>query len=112
LGKSGGDEGGDDATALLAGMRQDIAHKVYAATRPGGVQYFGSRLEPLMRIRDHQLDAAHAAPCQRAQKLGPEGFGLRGADRDAQDLAPAVAVDGDGDDDSDRDNAPLARTLT
>ena len=45
-------------------MRQDIAHEVYAASLPGGVQYFGNRrLEPLMRIRDHQLDAAHAAPC-------------------------------------------------
>src|SRR5712675_826568 len=93
-------------------MRQDIAHKVHAATLPGGVQYFDNRrLEPLMRLRDHQLDAAHAAPCQRAQKLGPEGFGLGGADRDAQHLAPAVAVDGDGDDDSDRDNATIGTHL-
>ncbi len=57
-----------------------------------------------MGIRDYELDAAQAAPCQRAQELGPEGLGLGGADRDAQHLASAVAVDGDGDDDRDRDN--------
>jgi hypothetical protein len=31
LGKGGGDEGSDDAPALLAGMRQDIAHEVHSA---------------------------------------------------------------------------------
>jgi len=73
-------------------MGQDIAHEVHPATLPGGVQDFGNRrLEPLMRIRDHQLDAAQAAPGQRAQKLDPEGLGLGGADRHAQHLAPAVA---------------------
>ena len=78
LGEGGGDEGGDDAPALLAGMGQDIAHEVHAATLPGGVQDFGNRrLEPFMGIRDHQLDAAQAAPGQRAQELGPEGLGLR-----------------------------------
>jgi hypothetical protein len=80
LGKGGGDEGSDDTPALLAGMGQDIAHEVHAATLPGGMQHLGNRrLEPLMRIRDHQLDAAQAAPGQRTQKLGPEGLGLRGA---------------------------------
>ena len=34
LGEGGGDEGGDDAPALLAGVRQDIAHEVHAATLP------------------------------------------------------------------------------
>jgi hypothetical protein len=34
LSKGGGDKGGDDAPALLAGMRQDIAHEVHAATLP------------------------------------------------------------------------------
>src|SRR6266446_4600151 len=36
LGKGGGDEGGDDATPLLAGVGQRIAHKVHAAALPGG----------------------------------------------------------------------------
>jgi hypothetical protein len=106
LGKGGGDEGGNDAPALLAGMRQDIAHEMHAATLPRGVQYFGNgRLEPLMRVRDHQLDAPEAAPCQRAQKLGPESLGLGGADGDAQHLASAIAVDGDGNDHRDGDDA-------
>src|SRR6267143_2047204 len=74
-----GDEGGNDTPAVLAGMGQDIAHEVHPATLPGGVQDFGNRrLEPLMRIRDHQLDAAQAAPGQRAQKLDPEGLSLGG----------------------------------
>ena len=38
LGKRGGDEGGDDTPALLAGVGQHIAHKVHAAALPGGVQ--------------------------------------------------------------------------
>jgi hypothetical protein len=79
LGKGGGDEGGNDTPAVLAGMGQHIAHEVHPATLPGGVQNFGNRrLEPLMRIRDHQLDAAQAAPGQRAQELDPEGLGLGG----------------------------------
>ena len=78
LGEGGGDEGGDDAAALLAGMGQDIAHEVYPAALPGRMQHLGDRcLQPLMRIRDHQLDAAQAAPRQRAQEVGPEGLGLR-----------------------------------
>ena len=81
LGEGGGDEGGDDAPALPAGMGQDIAHEVHAAALPGGMQYLGDRrLEPFMGIRDHQLHAAQAAPGQLAQKLGPEGLGFGGAD--------------------------------
>ena len=30
LSEGGGDEGGDDAPALRAGMRQDVAHEVHA----------------------------------------------------------------------------------
>ena len=63
LGEGGGDERGDDTPAVLAGMGQDIAHEVHPAALPRGVQNFGNRgFEPLMRIRDHQLDAAQAAP--------------------------------------------------
>ena len=65
LGKSGGDEGGNDTPAVLSGMGQDIAHELHPATLPGGVQDFGNRrFEPLMGIRDHQLDAAQTAPGQ------------------------------------------------
>ena len=64
-----------------------------------------------MRIRDHQLDAAQAATRERAQKLGPEGLGLGDPDRDAQHLAPAIAVNRHRDDHSDRDDAPLLADL-
>ena len=59
-----------------------------------------------MGIRDHQLDAAQAAALELAQELDPEGLGLRGADRHAEHLAPAVGVDADRDDHRDRDDAP------
>ena len=39
-----------------------------------------------------------AAAGERAQELGPEGFGLGGADCYAEHLAPAIAVDGNRDD--------------
>jgi hypothetical protein len=69
LGKSGGDKGGDDAPALLSGMGQNIAHEVHPAALPGGVQDFGNgRLEPVMGIRDRQLDAAQSASSQLAQE--------------------------------------------
>ena len=78
LGEGGGDEGGDDAAALFAGMGQHVAHEVHAAALPGGVQHLGDRgLQPFMGVRDHQLDAAQAAPGELAQELGPEGLGLR-----------------------------------
>ncbi len=35
LGEGGGDEGGDDAAPLLAGMSEGIAHEVDAAALPG-----------------------------------------------------------------------------
>ena len=77
LGEGGGDEGSDDTPALLSGMGQDIAHEMHAAALPGGMQHLcNGRLEPFMGIRDYELDAAQAAPCQRAQELGPEGLGL------------------------------------
>ena len=107
LGKGGGDEGRHHAPAGLTGMGQEVAHEVYAAALPGGIQDpGGGGLEAFMGIGDHQLDAAQAAPGQGAQELGPEGLGLRGADGHAQDLTPALVVDRHGDDHGDRDNAP------
>lgn len=38
LGKGGGDEGGDDAPAALARIRQRVAHEVGAAALPGGIE--------------------------------------------------------------------------
>ena len=77
-----------------------------------GVQHLGDGgLDALVGVGDDQLDAAQAAPGQLAQEVGPEGLGLRGADRHAQHLAPAVAVDADRDDDRDRDDAAVAADL-
>ena len=58
-----------------------------------------------MVVGDHQLHAAQPAPGQRAQELGPEGLGLRRADRHAQDLAAALVVDGHSHGHRDRDDA-------
>ncbi len=91
LGEGGGDEGGDDTAAALAGMRQHIAHEMNPATLPCGAENLGDgRLEAFVRIGDDELDAAQSAPGQLAQELGPDRLGLRGADLHAQHLAPAV----------------------
>src|SRR5207302_1446290 len=50
-------------------------------------------------------------PGEFAQKVGPEGFGLRRADRQAQHLAPTVAIDADRDDHRDRDDVAIAACL-
>src|SRR3954453_18942306 len=86
LGKGRADKGRDDAPALLAGMSQDIAHEVNAAALPSRIQDLSDGgLEPLMRIRDDELDAAQTPPGKLAQEVGPKGLGLRGTDRQAQD---------------------------
>jgi hypothetical protein len=107
LDEGGANEGGNDTPPVTTGMRQHVAHEVDAAALPRGVQHFGnSRLDALMGVRDHQLDAAQAASGERAQELGPEGLGFRRADVHAEHLAPAVAVDSNGDDHRNRHNAP------
>ena len=99
LGEGGGDEGGDDAPALAAGMGQQVAGEVHAASLPGGAEDPGrGGLQTLVVVGDHQLHAAQPAPGQRAQELGPEGLGLRGTDRHAEHLAPALVVDRNRDD--------------
>ncbi len=105
LGEGGADEGRHHATALAAGVRQQVAHGMHAATLPGGVSNLADgSFEAFMRIGDHQLDATQAAAPQAAQEVGPECFCLRRADRHAKDLPPAVGVDAGGDRDGDADN--------
>ncbi len=110
LGEGGADPSGDNAPLCLAGMRHGIAHEVDAAALPGGIEHASRRgLEALVSIRDDQLDAAQAAPCQAAQEVGPEGFGLAGADCDAEYFAAPVAVHAHRDDHRHRyDTAVLA----
>ena len=64
-----------------------------------------------MRVRDDELDAAQTAPRQLAQKVEPEGLGLRRADRQAQYLAPAIVVNTNCDDHRDRDDTTVAARL-
>ena len=110
LGEGGGDEGGDDAPALAAGMGQQVAGEVHAAALPCGAEDPGrGGLQALVVVGDHQLHAAQPAPGQRAQELGPEGLGLRRADCHAQDLAAALVVDGHSHGHRDRDDAPGLR---
>jgi hypothetical protein len=108
LGEGGCDEGGDHAAALAPGMGQQVAHEMHAAALPGGMEDLCDRgLQPFMRVRDHQLDAAQAAASELAQELGPEGLGLRGADVQPEHLAAAITVDTDRDDGRDRDDAAV-----
>src|SRR5467141_3166384 len=64
-----------------------------------------------MGIRDDELDAPQTAPREFAQEVGPEGLGFRRADRQAQHLAPAIAIDADRDDHRDRDDVAVAARL-
>ncbi len=85
LGEGGGDEGRDDTPAAPAGMGQNVAHEVDAAALPGGGEDLRHRrLDTLISIGDHQLDAAQAAPCQLPEEGGPEGVGLKRSDIHAQ----------------------------
>src|SRR3954454_23558732 len=82
------------------------------AALPGRVQDLrDGSLQPLMGIRDDELDAAQTAPRELAQEVSPEGLGLRRADRQAQHLAPAIVIDPDRDDHRDRDDATIAARL-
>jgi hypothetical protein len=84
LGEGLANECRDDAAALFAGMGQHIAHEVNAAALPRRAENPGDGgLQPLMGIRDDELNAPQTAPGEFAQKLGPEGLGLRRADRQA-----------------------------
>ena len=84
-----------------------------SAALPGGVQHAGDRgFQPLVGVRDDQLDPAQATAGQAAQELDPECSGLGGADGEAQNLAPAVCVHGNRDDDGNRTDAACWRTFT
>jgi hypothetical protein len=71
--------GGYDAATALAGVGESVPHEVDAAALPAGMQHLGDRrLDPLMGIRDHELDAAKPAACELAQERGPERLGFGG----------------------------------
>jgi hypothetical protein len=46
----------------LSGMRQRIPHEMHTGALQGGAEHAGDgRLQPLVRVRDHQLHAPQAA---------------------------------------------------
>ena len=112
LGEGGGDEGRHHTPALLAGMGEQVAHEVHAAALGGCAENPGNgRLQPLVVVGDHQLDAAQPAPGEAAQELGPEGLGLGRADRHAEHLAPPLVVDRDRDVTATETMRPASRTF-
>ena len=86
LSKGGADGGSDHAALLDVDASKCIAHEVNGAALPGSAEHLADRfLQTLMRVADHQLDAA-----QR-----PERFGLRGQNRYAENFAASVRVRAD-----------------
>ena len=74
MSEGGGDEGRDDPPAILAGMSQGVAGKVHPAALPGGMEQLGDgRLEAVVGIGDHQLDATQAALPELAEEGGLAG---------------------------------------
>ena len=69
LGKGGDDEGRDHAPPTLAGMGQDVAHKMHSRLLPGRRQHIGhGGLYALVGIGDDQLGATQSPPRQFAQE--------------------------------------------
>lgn len=79
--------------------------RVHATALPRGAQDPADRrLEPLMRVGDHQLHAREAALEQLLEEGGPERLGLARAKVQADNLPSALAVDRDGDYGGDADD--------
>src|SRR5215211_2199200 len=80
---------------------------MHATALPGGAEDAPDRrLQPLMGIGDHQLDAREAALGQAPEECAPESLGLGGADVQPDDLAAALGIDGHGDYRRHGDDAP------
>ena len=85
------------------------AHEVHPAALTGGAEHLGDcRIDALVRVRDHQFDAAQTTPCQLAQELGPDRFRLGSACFHSQKLPATIGVDADRDDDGDGQQAIVA----
>ena len=84
------DGGGDHGVLALRDMRQGVSDPMNPAPLPGGAEYPRDGVaQPVMGVRDHQLDALKAALDQPFEKDRPERFGLRRADAETDDLAAA-----------------------
>ena len=77
----------------LARKSQRVAHEMHAtALRRGSVHLRDRRLEPEMRVADHQLHAAKSAAGQVAQELQSERLGFARANGDADDFPYATRL--------------------
>eukprot|EP01137_Pigoraptor_chileana_P013759 Opistho-2@67633 len=101
-------DGSSDYRVLALGhVGQRVSHEVDAAALPGGAEHTGDRgLEALVGIGDDQLHAGQAAAGKVLEEGRPERFGFGRADVQADDLAPALGVDGHGDYRGDTDDPP------
>jgi hypothetical protein len=100
------DRSGDHRVLALGHVRERIAHPMNSASLPARTEHAGDRqAQTLVGVRDHQLDALQAAPDQALDEAGPERFGLRWADPEADDLAPAFGRNRNGDYCRNRDDA-------
>ena len=89
---------GRHALLRLRDVGQRVAHPMDPTPLPRGAEHAADRrLEPLVRVGDHQLHAAQAAPEQALEEGRPEGLRLRRSDVQAHDLALAVRVHCHGD---------------
>jgi hypothetical protein len=93
------DQRAEQPVLIAAGVPEAVSEEVHRAALPRRAQHLGDRvLQPLVGIGDDQLHADQAAGHQRAHEVGPERFGLGGADVQADDLPPAGLVHAVGDD--------------
>src|SRR5262245_4239222 len=92
------DRGSNHRVLALRDMRQGVAHPMYPTPLPRGVEHTGDGMtQAVVRVRDHQLDALEATLDQALQEARPERLGFRGTEAEADDLAPAIRIDGHGD---------------
>ena len=93
-------------------MPQRFAEEVDGAALPGAAEHLADRLlQPGMRVRDDELDAAQAALDQAAQEAAPERLGLGLADVEADHLPVAGLVHGIGEHQRLADDAPAVADL-
>src|SRR6516165_7468734 len=84
------DRGSDHGVLALRNMRQGISDPMNATPLPAGAEHAGDGVaQPVMGIRDHQLDALEATLDHPFEKDRPERFGLRRPDAETDDLAAA-----------------------
>src|SRR3954451_22997665 len=100
------DRGSNHRVLAFGHVRERIAHPMNPTALPGRAEDAGDRqAQAVMRIRDDQLDALQAAPDQALDEAGPKRFGLRRADPETDDLAPAFGRDSNSDYRRNRDDA-------